>query len=188
MDEKKLEGASFSKALNGLRRRQTDLRTMVSKDGASALPSFMRSDLQVQRLTETAQLPTQGTIGSAGWDLYADLPTAPIYIAPGEVAKIPTGIAVALPVKTFGGIYARSGLAVNKGLVPANQVGIIDSDYRGEVIVALRNMSTETQVVENGDRIAQLIIQPYHLAACTEMKELPHTRRGAGGFGSTGMK
>ena len=104
----------------------------------------------------------------------------------GQVVKISTGVAVALPAYCFGGLYARSGLASKKGLRPANCVGVIDEDYRGCILVAIRNDSNEVQVIQHGERIAQLIVQPYIPIVFNEVNELPETIRGAGGFGSTG--
>ena len=141
-------------------------------------------DVKVKRLTETAILPTQSHPGDAGWDLYSD---ADIVIQPGETVKIPTGIAIELPENSFGGIYARSGLATKRGLRPANCVGVCDCQYRGEYIVALHNDSDSEQVIAHGDRIAQLIIQPYIPVALIETTMLQSTERGDNGFGSTGM-
>lgn len=142
-----------------------------------------------KRLTETAHIPTQGSTEAAGWDLYADLQDIEsITIEPGDTVMIHTGIAMALPESTFGAIYARSGLASKKGLAPANKVGVVDADYRGEVMVALHNHSHFTQTIEAGERIAQLVIQPYIKADFIELDELDNTTRGEGGFGSTGAK
>lgn len=142
-----------------------------------------------KRLTETAHTPTQGSIDAAGWDLYADLQDIEqLTIEPGATVMIHTGISVALPENTFGAVYARSGLASKKGLAPANKVGVVDADYRGEVMVVLHNHSQSTQIIENGERIAQLVIQPYIKADFIELDELDNTSRGSGGFGSTGAK
>ena len=139
------------------------------------------------KLTPWAQMPTQGSVDAAGWDLYADAESHDrIVIMPGEVKKISTGIAIALPKGTFGAVYARSGLATKRGLAPANKVGVIDADYRGPVIVALKNESNETQVIEHGERIAQIVIQPYIKVAFEETDNIGTTARGEGGFGSTG--
>lgn len=146
-------------------------------------------EVDIVKLTETATLPTRGSDYAAGWDLYADLADVgleQVSIAPGQVVKISTGVAVALPAYCFGGLYARSGLASKKGLRPANCTGIIDEDYRGGVLVAIRNDSNEVQVIQHGERIAQLIVQPYIPIVFNEVNELPETIRGAGGFGSTG--
>lgn len=143
--------------------------------------------LYVKKLTETSQIPTQGTTDAAGWDLYADLEDAnQIQIAPGETVKISTGISIALPEGTFGAIYPRSGLATKQGLALANKVGVVDSDYRGPVIVALHNHGNQAQIVKTGDRIAQLIVTPYLRVNLIETDELNTTDRGEGGFGSTG--
>ena len=138
----------------------------------------------VKKLRENARLPRRGSQEAAGADLYACLDQA-VTVAPGETVLIPTGIAMALPRGTVGLVYARSGLALREGLAPANKVGVIDSDYRGEVMVALHNHSGETRTVEDGERVAQLVIAPYLTGEFTE-GEPDETKRGAGGFGSTG--
>lgn len=146
-------------------------------------------EVDIIKLTETATLPIRGSDQAAGWDLYADLADIgleQVAIAPGQVVKISTGVAVALPAYCFGGLYARSGLAAKKGLRPANCVGIVDEDYRGGVLVAIRNDSNEVQVIQHGERIAQLVVQPYIPVVFKETNDLPATERGAGGFGSTG--
>ena len=132
-----------------------------------------------------AQEPYKASSKSAGFDLYAAI-EKPVYIKPGEVAKIPTGLSIELPDNTFGAIFPRSGLATKKGLAPANMVGICDADYRGEYIVALRNYSNEIQVVSPNDRIAQLIILQYVNVDFVEVNELSETERGEGGFGHSG--
>ena len=143
-------------------------------------------------LTDTATEPTRGSEYAAGYDLYADSCNGglrngwSLIIQPNETVKVGTGIAVAIPDGYFGGIYARSGLATKKGLAPANKVGVIDSDYRGEIIVALHNHSSIPQTINQGERIAQLIIQPYASVEWEEAEELDSTERGDGGFGSTG--
>lgn len=139
----------------------------------------------IKKLNSKAKLPSYGSEFAAGADLYACL-DIPINIAPGRTKPIPTGIALELPEGYVGLIYARSGLATKQGLAPANKVGVIDSDYRGEVIVALHNHSSEACTVNGGDRIAQLVITPYITARFEERKTLSSTARGAGGFGSTG--
>ncbi len=141
--------------------------------------------VNVKKLSENAKLPAYGSEYAAGADLYA---AEPVCIAPGETAFVHTGIAVELPAGTVGLVYARSGLACKQDLAPANKVGVIDCDYRGEVLVALHNHGHETRSVERGDRIAQLVIAPYYTAAFAEAEELSETVRGAGGFGSTGSK
>lgn len=143
--------------------------------------------IAVKKVLPGAQLPTYGSEFSAGADLYALL-DAPYTIAPGETVLLHTGIAMEIPVGYGGFIYARSSLGVKKGLAPANKVGVIDSDYRGEIRVALHNHGTEPQTVENGDRVAQIVIAPFLKAEYEECAELAETLRGEGGFGSTGKK
>lgn len=128
--------------------------------------------------------PYIGSEDAAGADLCA---VEAVSIAPGETAKVGTGIAMAIPKGYFGAIFARSGLATKQGLRPANCVGVIDSDYRGEIIVALHNDSSETRTVAPGDRIAQIAIIPFLPVSYEQVKELDDTERGAGGFGSTGV-
>lgn len=141
----------------------------------------------VKKLDEKAKLPTRGSEAAAGYDLYACLDEA-VVIKPGETAKIGTGLSMALPDNYFAAVYARSGLAIKQGLRPANCVGIIDSDYRGEYIVAIYNDSNEERVIEPEERIAQLILQRYSPMIFEEVEELNATDRGEGGFGSTGTK
>lgn len=140
-----------------------------------------------KKINSNAVMPSYGSEDAAGADLYACL-DAPVTINPGETHFIHTGIAVELPKYTVGLIYARSGLACKKGLAPANKVGVIDCDYRGELIVALHNHSDGAVVVEPADRIAQMVITPYIYAEYEEADELSSSVRGAGGFGSTGSK
>lgn len=145
--------------------------------------------VNVKRLSDTAILPTYGSKKAAGMDLYADiksLGTDKIYIGHGQKFKIPTGFAFELPKDYCALIYARSGLSTKKGLRPANCVGLCDEDYRGNYMVPLYNDSDEIQVVEHGDRIAQLVFTPYVQAKLTEVDNLSETDRGEGGFGSTG--
>lgn len=145
-------------------------------------------DIDIKRLTDTAVVPSQATVKSGGFDLYADI-KEPIIIDPHETDKIKTGLAMAIPEGFAGGIYARSGMAVKKDLAPANCVGIIDSDYRGEIIVALHNNSnTISRQVNPGDRIAQFMLLPCYNINFHEKEELDDTVRGDGGFGSTGEK
>ena len=145
--------------------------------------------LDFVKLSPWAHAPTQGSAQADGWDLYADFADADgVNIAPGEVKKISTGIAIALPEGTFGAIYARSGMATKRGLAPCNKVGVIDSDYRGPIIVALKNESNELQHIDPGERIAQLVVQPYIPVILTEVDSIGTTARGDGGFGSTGTK
>ena len=139
----------------------------------------------IKKLKAQAAMPSYGSAEAAGADLYACLETA-VEIAAGGTAMIPTGLAMELPEGTVGLVYARSGLASKKGLAPANKVGVIDSDYRGEVMVALHNHSAQAAVVEPGERIAQLVVAPVLRAAFAEADALSDTVRGEGGFGSTG--
>ena len=141
----------------------------------------------IQRLDPRAKLPAYGSADAAGADLYA-LADAPVEIAPGTTVLIHTGLAAAIPQGCVGLIFARSGLASKQGLAPANKVGVIDADYRGEIMVALHNHSQETRTVQHGDRIAQLAIVPYITADFQERDTLDETDRGAGGFGSTGTR
>ena len=141
--------------------------------------------IRVKKVRENAILPTYGSQGAAGADLYACL-EAEIVIAPGESAFVPTGLSMEIPVGFAGLIYARSGLACKRGLAPANKVGVVDSDYRGEFMVVLHNHGAEPQTVANGERIAQLVITPVYTPAFEEVDELTDTQRAAGGFGSTG--
>lgn len=139
--------------------------------------------IQVKKLYEDAILPTRGSEHAAGYDLYTN---EHHIIYPGETIKIGTGLSFALPENTFGAVFARSGWATNRGLRPANCVGVCDSDYRGEYIVALHNDSKFTWDIDPGDRIAQLVILPYIPVEFEEVDTLDETKRGDGGFGSTG--
>ena len=141
--------------------------------------------IAVKKLDERAVLPTYGSAFSAGADLYA-VADEEIGILPNETKLIHTGLALEIPEGYAGLIYARSGLATKRGLAPANKVGVVDADYRGEVMVALHNHSTEVRYVECGERIAQLVIAPVYQADFCEVEELSKTDRGDGGFGSTG--
>ena len=141
----------------------------------------------VKKLHPQAKLPTYGSEFAAGADLYACV-EADITIVPGDTALIPTGIAVEIPVGYVGLVYARSGLACKKGLAPANKVGVIDCDYRGQILVALHNHGTVDRTVEPGMRIAQMVITPYLTVQYQEAETLSDTCRGEGGFGSTGAK
>lgn len=147
----------------------------------------MTFNINVKKLNENAILPTYGSEYAAGADLYACL-EAPVTIEPGETVMIHTGLAMEIPVGYAGLIYARSGLASKKGLAPANKVGVVDSDYRGEFMVALHNHSLSAVTVEPGERIAQMVITPYVTGVFQVVDELEETKRGAGGFGSTGRK
>ena len=139
----------------------------------------------VKKLREGAILPSFGSEWAAGADLYACLEQN-VTIAPGETAFIPTGLAMELPRGYAGLIYARSGLACKRGLAPANKVGVVDSDYRGEFIVALHNHDSQPQTISSGERIAQLVVTPVLIPEYIEVETLSETDRGAGGFGSTG--
>ncbi len=141
--------------------------------------------ISVKKLKENAILPTYGSAEAAGADLYACLETD-ITIAPGASAFVPTGLAMEIPKGCAGLIYARSGLACKRGLAPANKVGVVDSDYRGEFMVVLHNHGAEPQTVSHGERIAQLVITPVLTPAYEEVAELSDTARAGGGFGSTG--
>lgn len=141
--------------------------------------------IRVKKLRSGAILPTYGSAEAAGADLYACL-EEPIVIRPGESAFVPTGLAMELPKGCAGLIYARSGLACKRGLAPANKVGVVDSDYRGEFMVVLYNHGTEAQEIAHGERIAQLVITPVLTPQYAEVAELTDTQRSAGGFGSTG--
>ena len=143
--------------------------------------------VRIKKLKPNAAIPTYGSKYAAGADLYACIDSA-VSIQPGETHLIPTGLSMELPEGYAGLIYARSGLASKKGLAPANKVGVIDSDYRGEVLVALHNHSLTDSAIEPGERIAQLVITPYVMGVFEEVSELSDTERGAGGFGSTGTK
>ncbi|MDE7380216.1 MAG: dUTP diphosphatase [Clostridia bacterium] len=143
--------------------------------------------VNVKKLNENAIMPTYGSEYAAGADLYACIESE-VTVAPHTTVMIPTGIAIELPVGYGGFIYARSGLASKRNLAPANKVGVVDCDYRGEVKVALHNHGETEQTVAVGERIAQLVVAPYITAEFVEAKELSDTVRGAGGFGSTGTK
>ena len=141
--------------------------------------------VRVKILKEGAKLPTYGSAQAAGADLYACLREA-VTVMPGETVFVPTGIALEVPAGCAGLIYARSGMACKRGLAPANKVGVVDSDYRGEIIVALHNHGSVPQLVENGERVAQFIITPVLTPAYEAVEELTDTARNQGGFGSTG--
>ena len=145
-----------------------------------------RLQIKFKKLNDNACMPTFGTEYSAGADLYSA--EEEVIINPGETAFIGTGIAVQIPTGLVGLVYARSGLACKKGLAPANKVGVIDSDYRGEVKVALHNHGKEAQTVLKGERVAQMVITSYFACDYIESEELDQTVRGEGGFGSTGRK
>lgn len=141
--------------------------------------------IKVKKLHEKAMLPTYGSSEAAGADLYACL-DASVTVLPGDTAWISTGIALEVPKGYAGLIYARSSLGVKRGLAPANKVGVVDSDYRGEIRVVLLNHGKEPQTIEHGERIAQFVITPVLTPPYEETNELSDTNRGVGGFGSTG--
>ena len=141
--------------------------------------------MRVERLRPGAALPAYGSAGAAGADLTACL-EAPVTIAPGQTAFIPTGLAMEVPAGCAGLVYARSGMACKQGLAPANKVGVIDSDYRGEIVVALHNHGDVSRTVEPGQRIAQMLITPVLTPSYEAVQALSDTLRDAGGFGSTG--
>lgn len=141
----------------------------------------------IKKLTKTAHMPTQGSAAAAGYDLYADLPEGPITILPGKIEKIPTGISAA-PEDTEVALclFPRSGLATKQGVTLINSVGLVDSDYRGEIGVPLVNLGNQPVVINNQDRIAQLVVIGITRAEFEQVDELTATDRGEGGFGSTG--
>lgn len=143
--------------------------------------------MKIKLLNEYAKLPTRGSTEAAGYDLYAAIPTT-FMMAPHSTFVIGTGIAMEIPQGYYGAIVPRSGIATKRGLRPANTPGTIDSDYRGEVKIALHNDSDYAQMIEAGERIAQIIILPYIAPELEVVEELDETDRGAGGFGSTGTK
>lgn len=147
----------------------------------------MKAKINFKKLDDRATIPTYGSEFSAGADLYA-VCDSDITIQSGKTVLIHTGLAMEIPEGYGGFIFARSGLASKKGLAPANKVGVVDSDYRGEIMVALHNHSNEDKTISHGERIAQLVIMPYLAAEFTECEELSDTVRGQGGFGSTGSK
>ncbi len=142
-------------------------------------------EIKIKKLRPDAVIPTRGSSYAAGYDLYACIEND-IVIKPNENVKIGTGLAIAVPDGYFGAIFARSGLAAKQNLRPANCVGVADSDYRGEYIVALHNDSNESRKIKRGERIAQLVVMPFLPVEFLEVEELDETERGEGGFGSTG--
>ena len=143
--------------------------------------------VRFKKINPNTSIPTYGSSYAAGCDLSACIDQA-ISIPPHTTIKVPTGLAIELPENTVGLIYARSGMATKRHLAPANKVGVIDADYRGEIIVALHNHSEEAQTIEVGERIAQLVVAPFYHVEFEEVDELSETVRGEGGFGSTGTK
>lgn len=148
---------------------------------------MLKAKVNIKKLKDNAVIPSYGSGLAAGADLYACMDQK-ITIGPGETYLVKTGIAMELPEGYAGLIYARSGLATKKGLAPANKVGVVDPDYRGEIMVGLYNHSGYPAVVEPGERIAQMVITPYLTAEFMESEELEDTERGSGGFGSTGSR
>ena len=146
---------------------------------------MLSAKIKIKKLTDTAKTPTRGSEYAAGYDLYADVKEN-VQIKPHETVKIGTGLAMEIPDGYFGAIFARSGLATKEGLRPANCVGVCDSDYRGEYIVAIHNDSEKTRTITAGERIAQLVVMPYLPVTFDEVSELTDTNRGEGGFGSPG--
>ena len=142
-------------------------------------------EIKVKKLCENATLPRVATEFSAGADLFACTEND-VEIKAGETVLVHTGLAMEIPVGYAGMIFARSGLATKRGLAPANKVGVVDADYRGEIMVALHNHSNETQTISHGERIAQLVVMPFLAASFVEAESLEDTVRGTGGFGSTG--
>ena len=143
--------------------------------------------VKIVKLQQNAKIPTYGSTDAAGADLYACI-DAPITILPGQTVLIPTGLSMEIEQGFAGFIYARSGLATKRGLAPANKVGVIDCDYRGQVMVSLHNHTDQPQLVEPGERVAQMVFAPVYQAAFCEVDALSDTERGTGGFGSTGTK
>lgn len=144
-------------------------------------------EIKIKKLYEDSKLPTRGSDAAAGYDLYARMDVGSIFIAPHTTQKIGTGVAIQPPKDTFGAVFARSGLATKQGLRPANCVGVCDYDYTGEYIVAMHNDTDVDQMINNGDRIAQVVFIPYVNVTFKEVDELDETERGSNGFGSTGI-
>ena len=145
------------------------------------------AQVKIKKLDPNATIPTSGSAFAAGYDLYACLSgDGEVTIPAHHTVMVPTGIAVALPEGTFGGVFARSGLASREGLRPANCVGVVDSDYRGELKVPMVNLGAEAYTIQPGERVAQLCIAPVYTAAFVQADTLDETARGEGGFGSTG--
>ncbi len=141
--------------------------------------------ISIKKLTETAIIPTRGSNEAAGLDLHADI-DSDLVIAPGDTKLIHIGVSMAIPDGYFGGVYARSGLSTKEGLRPANCVGVIDSDYRGEIMVPIHNDSAMERIITPHQKIAQMVIQPYLAVEFEETDTLDDTSRGEAGFGSTG--
>ncbi len=143
--------------------------------------------IDIKKLNDTAMLPTRGSEQAAGWDLYSNN-TETVILEAHKTAMIGTGLSMAIPEGYFGAVFARSGLATKQGLRPANCVGVIDSDYRGEIIVSLHNDRDEVRKIEPKERIAQLVVMPYLSVEFEEKDTLDETKRGEKGFGSTGTR
>lgn len=145
-------------------------------------------EIKIKKLYKDSIIPTRGSEEAAGYDIYAHLQGYDaVHIKPHQTVKVGTGVAMQAPQGTFGAMFARSGLASKQGLRPANCVGVCDSDYTGEYIMAVHNDSDEERVIEHGERIGQIVFIPYINASFVEVEELDSTDRGAGGFGSTGV-
>ncbi|WP_033154052.1 dUTP diphosphatase [Pseudobutyrivibrio ruminis] len=142
-------------------------------------------NINILRMTDSAKLPERGSVSAAGYDLFADV-AEDVTIAPHETKMIGTGLAMEIPEGYFGGIFARSGLSAKEGLRPANCVGVVDSDYRGEIKVALHNDGEQARVITPAEKIAQLVVVPFLSVDFNEVSSLSDTARGEGGFGSTG--
>ena len=158
---------------------------MKLKQKTKAYNTVNLTPIKVKKLNPNAKVPTYGTACAAGADLYALL-DAPVELAPHETKFISTGVSFEIPVGLVGLVYARSGLSCKQDLAPANKVGVVDADYRGEVMVILHNHGTQKRTIQNGDRIAQIVFMPYVQAIFNEADELTDTVRGNGGFGHTG--
>lgn len=149
---------------------------------------MQKETVRIKKLRPEAILPSYGSPDAVGADLYALTGAEGLTIAPGETVMVHTGLSIELPRGFAGLVYARSGLATKRGLAPANKVGVIDPDYRGEIMISLHNHSSAPAAVQNGERVAQLVITPCLIAEFEEAEELSETVRGVGGFGSTGRK
>ena len=145
-------------------------------------------EIKIKKLQEKAMVPTSGSSKAAGYDLYACLEGESLTIEPHSTAMVGTGLAAAIPEGYFGGIFARSGLAAKQGLRPANCVGVVDADYRGEIKVALHNDTDQPRTIGDGERIAQMVVLPFLEVSFQTVSELDETERGEGGFGHTGRK
>lgn len=183
----KMETTTINKD-NNLSISASDIQSTIINDSLNIIRYKIdwRTPVNYVKLIEDAIEPTQGSAEAAGYDLYIPSSVEEITIPAHETIKVGTGIAIELPNSTFGGIFARSGLATKQGLRPENCVGVIDSDYRGEIIVAIHNDTNNEKTLHGGDRIAQLVILPYIKFKLEEVSKLSSTDRGEGGFGSTG--